>query len=104
MPWYRERISHPPDHSGLCVSSDIIAGFCAIRNRGDYQDTGDDGLCPVFHELHVCLRTSGNPGRRKYPDDIPEEVKRGAWVTIQPAEPDLSGTQPGLTSERHFPS
>lgn len=77
-PWYRERIEAIrriiPD---CAVSSDIIAGFCT-ETEEDHQDTLEM-MAFARYSMSYMFAYSERPGTlaaRKYPDDIPEEVKK----------------------------
>jgi tRNA-2-methylthio-N6-dimethylallyladenosine synthase len=77
-PWYMERIEAirriMPD---CAVSSDIITGFCG-ETEAEHQDT----LSMVEwaqYSMSYMFFYSERPGTlaaRKYPDDVPEEVKK----------------------------
>jgi len=75
--WYLERVrtarSIMPE---LALSTDIIAGFCS-ETEAEHQDTLSI-MQEVRYEHAYMFKYSERPGTlaaRKYPDDIPDEVK-----------------------------
>lgn len=75
--WYLERVktarSIMPD---LALSTDIIAGFCS-ETEAEHQDTLSI-MEEVRYEHAYMFKYSERPGTlaaRKYPDDVPDEVK-----------------------------
>jgi tRNA-2-methylthio-N6-dimethylallyladenosine synthase len=86
--WYRERVDAIrriiPD---CAISSDIIVGFCS-ETEEEFQETlemityADYTLCYMFH----YSERPGTLAAKKYPDDIPLEVKQrrlSETITVQ---------------------
>ncbi len=77
-PWYEERIRAIrrilPD---CAVSSDIIAGFCT-ETEAEHQDTLSLMEWANFSMAYMFTYSErpGTLAARKYPDDVPEEVKK----------------------------
>ncbi len=77
-PWYEERIRAIrrilPD---CAVSSDIIAGFCT-ETEAEHQDTLSLMEWANFSMAYMFAYSErpGTLAARKYPDDVPEEVKK----------------------------
>ena len=76
--WYMERINAIRRIVPECaVSSDIIAGFCS-ETEEEHQDTLSM-IQFADYSMSYMFAYSERPGTlaaRKYPDDIPEEVKK----------------------------
>jgi tRNA-2-methylthio-N6-dimethylallyladenosine synthase len=75
--WYLERMASIRRHMPDCaISTDIIAGFCG-ETEEDHQETL--GLLnEVGYDMAFMFKYSERPktlAARKYPDDVPEEVK-----------------------------
>ena len=75
--WYLDRMAsirrHMPDCS---ISTDIIAGFCG-ETEEEHQETLDL-MNEVGYDMAFMFKYSERPktlAARKYPDDVPEEVK-----------------------------
>ncbi len=92
--WYKGRIEAIrriiPDCS---ISSDIIAGFCS-ETEADHQETLD-----MMRYTHYCMSYmfiySERPGTlaaRKYPDDVPESVKKRRLSEIIELQHELSAS------------
>ncbi len=77
-PWYEERIRAIrrilPD---CAVSSDIIAGFCT-ETEAEHQDTLSLMEWANFSMAYMFAYSErpGTLAARKYPDDVPEEIKK----------------------------
>ena len=75
--WYMERMASIRRHMPNCaISTDIIAGFCG-ETEEDHQKTLDI-LREVGYDMAFMFKYSERPktlAARKYPDDVPEEVK-----------------------------
>lgn len=92
--WYKERIasiySIIPD---CAISSDIIAGFCS-ETEEDHQETLDM-MRHVHYIMSYMFTYSERPGTlaaRKYPDDVPEEVKKRRLAEIISLQAELSSS------------
>jgi tRNA-2-methylthio-N6-dimethylallyladenosine synthase len=76
--WYKNRVEAIKKIIPDCgISSDIIAGFCG-ETDADHQDTLSM-MEYVKYDMSYMFCYSERPGTlaaRKYPDDIPEEVKK----------------------------
>ncbi|RZL04649.1 MAG: tRNA (N6-isopentenyl adenosine(37)-C2)-methylthiotransferase MiaB, partial [Pedobacter sp.] len=75
--WYMNRIDAIRKIiPGCAVSSDIIAGFCS-ETEEEHQDTLSimDYACYNFAYTFSYSERPGTLAARKYPDDIPEEIK-----------------------------
>lgn len=76
--WYKNRVDAIKRIIPDCgISSDIIAGFCG-ETDADHQDTLSM-MEYVKYDMSYMFCYSERPGTlaaRKYPDDIPEEVKK----------------------------
>ncbi|MEX1132497.1 MAG: radical SAM protein, partial [Flavobacteriales bacterium] len=75
--WYMERMAsirrHMPDCS---ISTDIIAGFCG-ETEEEHQETLSL-MNEVGYDMAFMFKYSERPktlAARKYPDDVPEDVK-----------------------------
>ncbi len=75
--WYLERMASIRRHMPDCaISTDIIAGFCG-ETEEDHQETLSI-LGEVEYDMAFMFKYSERPktlAARKYPDDVPEEVK-----------------------------
>jgi len=75
--WYLERMASIRRHMPDCaISTDIIAGFCG-ETEEDHQATLEL-LREVQYDMAFMFKYSERPktlAARKYPDDVPEEVK-----------------------------
>jgi tRNA-2-methylthio-N6-dimethylallyladenosine synthase len=75
--WYMERMASIRRHMPDCaISTDIIAGFCG-ETEEDHQETLDL-MNEVGYDMAFMFKYSERPktlAARKYPDDVPEEVK-----------------------------
>ncbi|MEO8589372.1 MAG: radical SAM protein, partial [Flavobacteriales bacterium] len=75
--WYLERIASVRRHMPDCaISTDIIAGFCG-ETEEDHQETLEL-IETVGYDMAFMFKYSERPktlAARKYPDDVPEEVK-----------------------------
>jgi len=75
--WYLERIASIRRHMPDCaISTDIIAGFCG-ETEEDHQETLSL-IREVGYDMAFMFKYSERPktlAARKYPDDVPEEVK-----------------------------
>ncbi len=75
--WYLERMASIRRHMPDCaISTDIIAGFCG-ETEEDHQATLDL-IREVRYDMAFMFKYSERPktlAARKYPDDVPEEVK-----------------------------
>lgn len=75
--WYLERMGSIRRHMPDCaISTDIIAGFCG-ETEEDHQATLDL-IREVRYDMAFMFKYSERPktlAARKYPDDVPEEVK-----------------------------
>jgi tRNA-2-methylthio-N6-dimethylallyladenosine synthase len=75
--WYLERIASIRRHMPDCaISTDIIAGFCG-ETEADHQLTLDL-IEEVGFDMAFMFKYSERPktlAARKFPDDVPEEVK-----------------------------
>jgi tRNA-2-methylthio-N6-dimethylallyladenosine synthase len=76
--WYKERVDAIRRIIPECaISSDIIVGFCS-ETEEEFQDTLDMvrysnyTLCYMYH----YSERPGTLAAKKYPDDIPDEVKQ----------------------------
>ncbi len=77
-PWYEERIRAIRRILPECaVSSDIIAGFCT-ETEAEHQDTLILMEWANFSMAYMFAYSErpGTLAARKYPDDVPEEVKK----------------------------
>ncbi len=77
-PWYEERIRAIRRILPECaVSSDIIAGFCT-ETEAEHQDTLSLMEWANFSMAYMFAYSErpGTLAARKYPDDVPEEVKK----------------------------
>jgi tRNA-2-methylthio-N6-dimethylallyladenosine synthase len=76
--WYQERIEAIRRIIPDCtVSSDIITGFCT-ETEEDHRDTLSmiEWADFIMSYMFMYSERPGTLAARKYPDDIPEEVKR----------------------------
>jgi tRNA-2-methylthio-N6-dimethylallyladenosine synthase len=98
--WYKKRIeairSIIPDCS---ISTDIISGFCS-ETEEEHQETVSL-MEWVGYDFAYMFKYSERPktlAQRKYPDDIPEEVKSRRLAEIVELQQKLSGikTREGL--------
>ena len=75
--WYLERMASIRRYMPDCaISTDIIAGFCG-ETEEDHQATLDL-IREVQYDMAFMFKYSERPktlAARKYPDDVPEEVK-----------------------------
>lgn len=75
--WYLERMASIRRHMPDCaISTDIIAGFCG-ETEEDHKATLDL-IREVQYDMAFMFKYSERPktlAARKYPDDVPEEVK-----------------------------
>jgi tRNA-2-methylthio-N6-dimethylallyladenosine synthase len=75
--WYLDRIASIRRHMPDCaISTDIIAGFCG-ETEEDHQQTLSL-LQEVRYDMAFMFKYSERPktlAARKYPDDVPEDVK-----------------------------
>lgn len=75
--WYLERMASIRRHMLDCaISTDIIAGFCG-ETEEDHQATLDL-IREVQYDMAFMFKYSERPktlAARKYPDDVPEDVK-----------------------------
>ncbi|MBX2973785.1 MAG: TRAM domain-containing protein, partial [Flavobacteriales bacterium] len=75
--WYLERIAAIRRHMPDCaISTDIIAGFCG-ETEADHRETLDL-MAEVGYDMAFMFKYSERPktlAARKYPDDVPEDVK-----------------------------
>ncbi|MEZ4790715.1 MAG: MiaB/RimO family radical SAM methylthiotransferase [Flavobacteriales bacterium] len=75
--WYMERMASIRRHMPDCaISTDIIAGFCG-ETEEDHQATLEL-IREVKYDMAFMFKYSERPktlAARKYPDDVPEEVK-----------------------------
>ncbi|MGV3637255.1 MAG: MiaB/RimO family radical SAM methylthiotransferase [Flavobacteriales bacterium] len=75
--WYLERMASIRRHMPDCaISTDIIAGFCG-ETEEDHQATLEL-IREVRYDMAFMFKYSERPktlAARKYPDDVPEEVK-----------------------------
>lgn len=75
--WYLERVKTARSiMPQLALSTDIIAGFCS-ETEAEHQDTLSI-MQEVRYEHAYMFKYSERPGTlaaRKYPDDVPDEVK-----------------------------
>jgi tRNA-2-methylthio-N6-dimethylallyladenosine synthase len=75
--WYLERMASIRRHMPDCaISTDIIAGFCG-ETEEDHQATLDL-IREVGYDMAFMFKYSERPktlAARKYPDDVPEDVK-----------------------------
>ena len=75
--WYMERMASIRRHMPECaISTDIIAGFCG-ETEEDHQETLSL-MNEVGFDMAFMFKYSERPktlAARKYPDDVPEEVK-----------------------------
>ncbi|MDX9749699.1 MAG: tRNA (N6-isopentenyl adenosine(37)-C2)-methylthiotransferase MiaB [Flavobacteriales bacterium] len=75
--WYLERVAAIRRHMPDCaISTDIIAGYCA-ETEDDHRQTLDL-IEQVGYDMAFMFKYSERPktlAARKYPDDVPEEVK-----------------------------
>ena len=75
--WYLERIASIRKHMpGAAISTDIITGFCG-ETEEDHQQTLSL-MEEVRFDMAFMFKYSERPktlAARKYPDDVPEEVK-----------------------------
>lgn len=77
-PWYEQRIEAIRRIlPGCTVSSDIITGFCS-ETEEEHQDTLSivEWANFTMSFMFVYSERPGTLAARKYPDDIPEEVKK----------------------------
>jgi tRNA-2-methylthio-N6-dimethylallyladenosine synthase len=90
--WYMERVSRIYEIIPDCaVSSDIITGFCS-ETEEEHQDTLSIMKFSRF-TLSYMYYYSERPGTlaaRKYPDDIPEEVKKRRLAEVIVVQNELS--------------
>ncbi|MBI1221363.1 MAG: tRNA (N6-isopentenyl adenosine(37)-C2)-methylthiotransferase MiaB [Bacteroidetes bacterium] len=76
--WYLERMSRIREIIPDCgISCDIIAGFCS-ETEEEHKDTLSlMELCQFdFSYMYYYSERPGTLAARRYPDDIPEEVKK----------------------------
>jgi tRNA-2-methylthio-N6-dimethylallyladenosine synthase len=77
--WYLERIDAIRTILGpsCAISSDMIAGFCS-ETEGEHADTLSlmDYVQYDFSFMYYYSERPGTLAARKYPDDVPEEVKK----------------------------
>jgi tRNA-2-methylthio-N6-dimethylallyladenosine synthase len=75
--WYMERMASIRRHMPDCaISTDIIAGFCG-ETEEDHKETLSL-MNEVGYDMAFMFKYSERPktlAARKYPDDVPEEVK-----------------------------
>lgn len=75
--WYLERMASIRRHMPDCaISTDVIAGFCG-ETEEDHQATLSL-MDEVAYDMAFMFKYSERPktlAARKYPDDVPEEVK-----------------------------
>ncbi len=75
--WYMERMASIRRHMPDCaISTDIIAGFCGETEEDHAQTLSL--LDEVAYDMAFMFKYSERPktlAARKYPDDVPEEVK-----------------------------
>lgn len=75
--WYMERMASIRRHMPDCaISTDIIAGFCG-ETEEEHQETLSL-LNEVGYDMAFMFKYSERPktlAARKYPDDVPEDVK-----------------------------
>ena len=75
--WYMERMTSIRKHMPDCaISTDIIAGFCG-ETEEEHQQTLSL-MDEVGYDMAFMFKYSERPktlAARKYPDDVPEEVK-----------------------------
>lgn len=75
--WYMERMASIRRHMPDCaISTDIISGFCG-ETEEDHQETLSL-IREVGYDMAFMFKYSERPktlAARKYPDDVPEEVK-----------------------------
>ena len=75
--WYLERIASVRKHMPDCaISTDIISGFCG-ETEEDHQETLSL-IAAVGYDMAFMFKYSERPktlAARKYPDDVPDEVK-----------------------------
>jgi len=75
--WYMERMANIRRHMPDCaISTDIIAGFCG-ETEEDHQATLEL-IREVKYDMAFMFKYSERPktlAARKYPDDVPDEVK-----------------------------
>ncbi|MDX5321902.1 MAG: tRNA (N6-isopentenyl adenosine(37)-C2)-methylthiotransferase MiaB [Bacteroidota bacterium] len=76
--WYLERVNRIREIIPDCgISCDIIAGFCS-ETEEEHQDTLSlMEICQFdFSYMYYYSERPGTLAARRYPDDIPEEVKK----------------------------
>ncbi|MCF8237111.1 MAG: tRNA (N6-isopentenyl adenosine(37)-C2)-methylthiotransferase MiaB [Saprospiraceae bacterium] len=90
--WYKERIDAIRRIIPNCaISSDIIAGFCS-ETEEDHQETLNM-MQYAHYTMSYMFTYSERPGTlaaRKYPDDVPEEVKKRRLEEIISFQAELS--------------
>ncbi len=91
--WYMERMASIRKHMPDCaISTDIIAGFCG-ETEADHRQTLEL-IGEVGYDMAFMFKYSERPktlAARKYPDDVPEEVKGRRLAEIIEAQKVASG-------------
>ncbi|HCS21381.1 MAG TPA: tRNA (N6-isopentenyl adenosine(37)-C2)-methylthiotransferase MiaB [Bacteroidetes bacterium] len=93
--WYLERVNRIREVIPDCgITCDIIAGFCS-ETEGEHQDTLSlMELCKFdFSYMYMYSERPGTLAARRYPDDIPEEVKKRRLQEIIDVQHEISRTK-----------
>jgi tRNA-2-methylthio-N6-dimethylallyladenosine synthase len=90
--WYKAKVDRIREYMPDCgISSDIIAGFCT-ETEADHQDTLDL-MRFARYDMSYMFFYSERPGtlaQRRYPDDVPEPVKKRRLQEIVALQNELS--------------
>jgi tRNA-2-methylthio-N6-dimethylallyladenosine synthase len=102
--WYMERIASIRRHMPDCaISTDIIAGFCG-ETEEDHQATLDL-IREVGYDMAFMFKYSERPktlAARKYPDDVPEDVKGRRLAEIIALQKEMSAARmQGYVGQEH---
>ncbi len=93
--WYLERVNRIREVIPDCgITCDIIAGFCS-ETEEEHQDTLSlMELCKFdFSYMYMYSERPGTLAARRYPDDIPEEVKKRRLQEIIDVQHEISRTK-----------
>lgn len=75
----------------IAIGTDIIVGFCGETDK-DFEDTVDLYKQVEFDISYTAQYSprSGTLSHRLYPDDVPAEVKKERWQTLQKLMEDIT--------------
>jgi tRNA-2-methylthio-N6-dimethylallyladenosine synthase len=83
--WYLNKVNRIKAILGedCGISSDMISGFCS-ETEEEHQETLSlmDIVKYDYAYMFTYSERPGTPAAKKYPDDIPNEIKRAGWKKL----------------------